>query len=86
MVAKSTDPRPTAVPGGSGGRKRRAPYTRDVRRWVCIIALLAGFSADDYVRGARLREPVPVHRLIDERPSRGSGLAPTGAWWTRPGR
>ena len=55
-----------------------------MRRWVCIVALLAGFTADDYVRSARLREPVAVERLISERPGRGRGLVPTGAWWARP--
>jgi hypothetical protein len=68
------------------GRNRPPPYTRHMRRWVCIIALLAGFSADGYVRGPRLREPVAVHRLIDERRSPGTGFAPTSAWWTRPAR
>jgi hypothetical protein len=54
-----------------------------MRRWVCIVALLAGFAGDDYVRGVRLREPVAVERLIDtsRRPTRG--LVPTGAWWSR---
>jgi hypothetical protein len=56
-----------------------------MRRWVCIVALLAGFVADDYARGARLAQPVAVERLIDERRRRGGrGLDPTGAWWTRP--
>jgi hypothetical protein len=35
-----------------------------MRRWVCIAALLAGFSADDYVRHARLRQPIPIERLL----------------------
>ena len=34
-----------------------------MRRWVCIVALLAGFAGDDYARGARLRSPVPIERL-----------------------
>jgi hypothetical protein len=56
-----------------------------MRRWVCIVALLAGFAADDYARLGRLRQPVAVERLIDEwRDRRGRGLDPTGAWWTRP--
>jgi len=49
-----------------------------MRRWVCIIALLAGFSADGYVRSARLRTTVPIVRqLVEPEP----GLAPTAAWW-----
>ena len=51
--------RPDAAPGAG------PPYTPAMRRWVCIVALLAGFSGDDYVRGARLREPVAIERLID---------------------
>jgi hypothetical protein len=55
-----------------------------MRRWVCIVALLAGFAADDYVRGTRLRQPVAVERLIgDWHGRRPRGLDPTGAWWTR---
>jgi hypothetical protein len=59
------------------------PYTPAMRRWVCIVALLAGFAGDDYVRGVRLREPVAVERLIDTRQRGARGLVPTGAWWTR---
>jgi hypothetical protein len=52
-----------------------------MRRWVCIIALLAGFSADGYVRSARLRTMVPIERQLDgPRP----GLNQTAAWWGRP--
>ena len=54
-----------------------------MRRWVCIVALLAGFAGDEYVRGIRLREPVAVERLIDSRPRATRGLVPTGAWWSR---
>jgi hypothetical protein len=55
-----------------------------MRRWVCIVALLAGFAGDDYVRGIRLREPVAVERLIETRRRGTHGLVPTGAWWLRP--
>jgi hypothetical protein len=51
-----------------------------MRRWVCIIALLAGFSADGYAWSARPRAPVPIERQID--PS-NRGLSPTAAWWAR---
>ena len=54
-----------------------------MRRWVCIIALLAGFAGDDYSRGARLREPVAVQRVIDPRQRGSHGLVPTEAWWSR---
>jgi hypothetical protein len=36
-----------------------------MRRWVCIIVLLAGFAGQEDVRGARLREPVAIERLVD---------------------
>ncbi|MBA2382002.1 MAG: hypothetical protein H0V73_07815 [Chloroflexi bacterium] len=56
-----------------------------MRRWVCIAALLAGFTREDYVRGVRLREPVAVERLIESRRGASHGLVPTGAWWLRAG-
>ncbi|HET9613632.1 MAG TPA: hypothetical protein VFP22_02370 [Candidatus Limnocylindrales bacterium] len=61
-----------------------------MRRWVCIIALLAGFAGDDYVRGARLRPAVAVERLLvatthDERSRDGERWTRTGAWWARSG-
>ena len=55
-----------------------------MRRWVCIVALLAGFAGDDYVRGVRLRDPVAVERVLGPRRAGTRGLVPTGAWWTRP--
>jgi hypothetical protein len=51
-----------------------------MRRWVCIIALLAGFSAEGYVRSARLPTTVPIERQLT-RPE--PGLSPTSAWWGR---
>ena len=53
-----------------------------MRRWVCIVALLAGFSGTDYVRATRLRDAVAVVRMLEPRPSE-HGLTPTGAWWSR---
>jgi hypothetical protein len=49
-----------------------------MRRWVCIIALLAGFSADGYARSARLRTAVPIERQFSEP---HPGVSPTPAWW-----
>ncbi|HET7704104.1 MAG TPA: hypothetical protein VFK35_11940 [Candidatus Limnocylindrales bacterium] len=54
-----------------------------MRRWVCIIALLAGFAREDDIRRIRLREPIAIVRLIDDRRRGTRGLVPTGAWWTR---
>ena len=66
-------------PGGTSGTR---PYTRRMRRWVCIVALLAGFSGTDYVRATRTRDSVAVVRLLEPRRSE-HGLTPTGAWWSR---
>ena len=55
-----------------------------MRRWVCIVALLAGFAGDDYTRGVRLREAVAIERLIGRDDPAGRVLAQTGAWWARP--
>ena len=69
---------------GLGGPGPDRPYTPAMRRWVCIVALLAGFAGDDYARGARLRQPVAVERVIDTHRRGTRGLVPTGAWWSRP--
>jgi len=52
-----------------------------MRRWVCIVALLAGFSRQDYVRGVRLPATVPIERLLG---AGGRSGLPTGAWWRLP--
>jgi hypothetical protein len=56
-----------------------------MRRWICIIGLLAGFSADGYAWSARPRLPVPIERRLDigPRPAPAHGLRPTSAWWGR---
>jgi hypothetical protein len=51
-----------------------------MRRWVCIAALLAGFSRDGYVWTVRPRLPVPVARSLESGPGR-RGILLTGAWW-----
>ena len=51
-----------------------------MRRWVCIIALLAGFSGGDLTRGARLPAPVPIERLYVP-DGRTGALAATHHWW-----
>jgi hypothetical protein len=51
-----------------------------MRRWVCIIALLAGFGGDGYAWTARPRSTVPIER--DLRSGR-DGLTQTLAWWNR---
>jgi hypothetical protein len=55
------------------------PYTPAVRRWVCIVAMLAGFSGDRYLWAARPRVPVPVVRVLD--PRRPEPGLPEVAWW-----
>jgi hypothetical protein len=59
-----------------------------MRRWVCIITLLAGFSADGYVYSARSRNTVPIERPLDEPRRTGAAvdrrdLSRTAAWWAR---
>ena len=79
---------PRSDPGGASRGTRSCadgspgirPYTPAMRRWVCIIALLAGFSAEGYVHSARPRIPVAIERRLDAPPT---GLAPTAAWWSR---
>lgn len=51
-----------------------------MRRWVCIVAMLVGFSGDAYAWTARPRIPIPVERVLDPEP-RDAGL-PRGAWWS----
>jgi len=52
-----------------------------MRRWVCIVALLAGFSGTGYAWSARPRIPVPIERILP----RGDGdrAVPPPAWWLR---
>jgi hypothetical protein len=66
--------------GAPSGLRLMPAYTPAMRRWVCIVALLAGFSADGYAWSARPRHPVPIERRLDIRPP---GLVPTPAWWGR---
>jgi hypothetical protein len=65
----------TTPAGGSGRRS----YTPGVRRWFCIVALLAGFSGDRYAWSARPRTPVPIERLIDG--LRPDPTLPEAGWW-----
>jgi hypothetical protein len=53
-----------------------------VRRWVCIVALLAGFSGDRYPWTVRLRTAVPIERVIDR--LHPDPALPEGAWWRMP--
>lgn len=55
-------------------------YTRRMRRWVCVIALLFGFSGEGYAFNARPRIPVAIVRELPIE-ARGHGLVPTLAWW-----
>jgi hypothetical protein len=58
-----------------------------MRRWVCIVALLAGFSADGYAYTVRSRPPVPIERSLWEPttpfapPARA--MTRTAAWWAQ---
>jgi hypothetical protein len=70
--------------GAGAGTPPTAPdgdpaYTPAVRRWVCIVAFLVGFSGTDYVWTLRPRIPIPVERLLD--PDRHDPALPEPAWW-----
>jgi hypothetical protein len=66
---------PRMTSGGSGARA----YTPSVRRWVCVIVLLFGFSGDQYAWTARPRIPVPIERVMGA--GRRERDLPEGAWW-----
>ena len=51
-----------------------------MRRWVCIVAMLVGFSGDAYAWTSRPRIPIPVERLLDPEPE--DPALPRGAWWS----
>jgi hypothetical protein len=53
-----------------------------MRRWVCIVALLAGFSASDPSWSARPRLLIPIERPLDAMDRVAGGL-PAAAWWLR---
>jgi hypothetical protein len=49
-----------------------------MRRWVCIIALLAGFTAGGSRPSSRLPSIVPIERQVAQP---RLGMSPTTAWW-----
>jgi hypothetical protein len=51
-----------------------------VRRWICIITLLAGFTRQDYVWLGRSPAPVPTEQPYDQLPWRGIEVQPW-TWW-----
>jgi hypothetical protein len=57
-------------------------YTPRVRRWVCIVTLLAGFGGQGYVWHVRLRRPVAIERTLESYRGR-DGLDSMAAWWLR---
>jgi len=64
-------------------------YTPAMRRWVCIVVLLAGFSGQGYAWTIRPRIPAPIERPFEPRLSvrRAGGrraIEPTTDWWRRP--
>jgi hypothetical protein len=50
-----------------------------MRRFVCVAALLFGFSGDRYAWTSRTRSPVPVVQPVRLREQDGTVRAP--AWW-----
>jgi len=53
-----------------------------MRRWVCIVALLAGFGSQDYPWHARTRLRVAIERPLERYRGR-DGLPTTADWWLR---
>ncbi len=74
-TASRTQRGPKRCPGGPHGT---AAYTPAMRRWVCIIALLAGFAGQGYVWTVRPRIPVPIERVLDPATD---PLGRTSGWW-----
>ena len=59
-----------------------------MRRWACIVYLLAGFARTDYAWTLRPRLPVPIVRpadpdMLDPREA-AALLIPAAQPWTRP--
>ncbi|HYM84031.1 MAG TPA: hypothetical protein VEY67_07765 [Candidatus Dormibacteraeota bacterium] len=56
-----------------------------MRRWVCIVGLLAGFASADPRPVTRVRGPVPIERSLASFRSIDPGALPaTADWWIRP--
>ena len=56
-----------------------------MRRWVCIIALLAGFSRSEYGWSSRSRIPIAIERptdpdALDPLEAAACLLAPDSPW------
>jgi hypothetical protein len=55
-----------------------------MRRWVCIVGLLAGFASADPRPSTRLRDPVAIERsLASFRSGHRAALPATADWWIR---
>ena len=64
----------------SGRGRNGAPYTSAVRRWVCILVLLFGFTGQDYAFAAQRRAPTLTAQPLDRMPWRGPETQPA-SWW-----
>jgi hypothetical protein len=53
-----------------------------MRRWVCVIVLLAGFAGDGYAWTVRPRIPVGIERTLTSGETRGSRRM-SADWWLR---
>ena len=75
VTCEASFPARTGLDGRLASARRlpgTRPYTPAMRRWVCIVALLAGFTGDDYVRW---RAPSrPRRRRAIDRSARVAGL------------
>ncbi len=62
------------------GSRKPLLYTAGVRRWICIITLLAGFTSQDYALNGQSRAVVPTEQPYDRLPWRGIEVQPWD-WW-----
>jgi hypothetical protein len=51
-----------------------------MRRWVCVIFLLAGLSGDGYAWSVRPRIPVAIERTLESDSPHGRRWA-AADWW-----
>jgi hypothetical protein len=54
-----------------------------MRRWVCVLVLLFGFTSESYAWTVRARPPVPVERDLASFEPSDCGTVTTGDWWQR---
>jgi hypothetical protein len=67
----------------SGADRAPVLHTRPMRRWVCVLVLLFGFTSESYAWTVRARPAVPVERDLASFEPSDRGTVATGDWWQR---